>query len=230
MRRAALILVCLSWFAGQSVARAQAQEAAIAPASPPANGAQTVDGVAARIEDDILTESELSELAAFQQLVDGHAQPRDERIRELEDQWIVRGEAATAKFPQPTKDEVESAYARLVGQFPSSEAFRSRCAAVGLTEAGVRRLLTQQFYLSRFLDYRFRPAVQVDQTQIQAYYRDEFTPQMKSRGQSAPPLDDVTDAIREVLVQRAINDRAKQWLDDTRARLSIDVVSQGDTP
>jgi len=228
MRRAAFILVCFSWFAGQAAVRAQS---APAPSpGPAANGAQIVDGVAARIEDDIITESELTELAAFQQLVDGRAKSRDELIRELADQWIVRGEAATAKFPQPTKDEVDGQYAKLGELFPSAEEFRKSCAAVGLSESGVRRLLTQQIYFSRFLDYRFRPAAQVDQTQIRAYYRDEFTPQMKARGQSVPPLDDVADAIREVLVQRAINDRAKQWLDDTRARLTIDVVSQGDRP
>jgi hypothetical protein len=42
-----------------------------------------------------------------------------------------------------------------------------------------------------------------------------------------PPLDDVDDTIREVLIQRAINDRATKWLDDTRDRLRIDIVSQG---
>jgi hypothetical protein len=34
----------------------------------------------------------------------------------------------------------------------------------------------------------------------------------------------VQDKIREVLVQRDITDRANQWLDDTRARLEIDVL------
>jgi hypothetical protein len=36
----------------------------------------------------------------------------------------------------------------------------------------------------------------------------------------------VEDTIREVLVQRAINDRAEKWLDDTRQRLKIDIVSE----
>jgi len=224
MRHAILIFASLAWLAGFGAARACAQ----APA--PAGGAQTVDAVAARIEDDILTESEVRELGAFQQLVDGRAKPRDERIRELADQWILHGEAETAQYPQPSADDVTHAYTQLVAQFPSPDEFQRRCAAAGLTEASVRRMLGQQLYLSRFIDYRFRPAAQVDQKKIEDYYAVEFAPQLKARGQSVPPVESVEDTIREVLIQREITNRATQWLDETRERLKIDVVSPGDQP
>jgi len=224
MRRAILIFVCMAWLAGPGARRAGAQ------APVPSGGAQAVDGVAARIEDDILTESEVRELGAFQQLVDGRAKPRDERIRELADQWILRGEAEAAKYPQPAPDDVSHAYAQLAAQFASPEEFQHRCAAAGLTEAAVRRMLGQQLYLSRFIDYRFRPAAQVDQKQIENYYSSEFTPQLKVRGQPVPPLETVEDTIREVLIQREISARAMQWLDETRERLKIDIMSQGDRP
>jgi hypothetical protein len=38
----------------------------------------------------------------------------------------------------------------------------------------------------------------------------------------------VSDTIREVLIQRAISERAAKWLDATREHLKIDVVTQGD--
>jgi hypothetical protein len=186
--------------------------------------------VAARIEDDVITESELRELSAFQELVDGHPQPRVEVIKELADQWIVRGEARAAKYPRPSQEEVDRAYAQFMGQFPSPQEFTARCAKAGLSEAGLHRLIGEQLYLSRFLDYRFRPAAQVDEKQIEAYYRDEFAPPLKSRGEAVPPLDKVEDTIREVLIQRALNDRAEKWLDETRERLKIDVVFEGNVP
>ncbi len=225
MRRALIIFACVGALAGAAPSVRAAQQ------DPPAATAnadeQTVDGMAARIEDDILTESEVHELGAFQHLVDGRAKPREELIRELADQWIVRGEIEAAKYPPPSAADVDRAYAQLVGQFRSPEEFAKRCAAVGLTEAAVRRLLQQQLYLSRFLDFRFRPAAQIDSKQIEAYYNDQFVPQLKAKSQPIPPLEDVDDTIREVLVQRAINDRATQWLDDTRSRLKIDVVAHG---
>jgi hypothetical protein len=133
----------------------------------------------------------------------------------------------TAKYGRPSAADVDRAYAEFVKQFPSPEEFEKRRAEVGLTEAAVRRLIAQQLYLSRFIDYRFRPEAQVSDEQVDAYYQNEFAPQLKARKESVPPLDDVEDTIREVLIQRAINDRATKWLDDTRDRLRIDIVSQG---
>jgi hypothetical protein len=229
MLRTLFILGCIGWLLSAVPCYPGQQD------PPPATvtarlDEHTVDGVAARIEDDILTESEVRELGAFQELVDGSAKPRQELIRELADQWIVRGEIQTAKYPPPSAADVDRAYAQLASQFGPSEEFSKRCAAVGLAEAAVRRLLQQQLYLSRFLDFRFRPAAQIDAKQIESYYNDQFVPQLKATNQPVPPLDDVEDTIREVLIQQAINDRATRWLDDTRSRLKIDVVTHGAQP
>ena len=233
MPRGLLIFVCTLCFAHQAGSRVFAQDPGPSPSvAPPAAPTtapegQVVDGVAARIEDDIILESEVRELGAFQKLVDGKEKPRDELIRELADQWVVRGEIETAKYPPPSAADVDRAYSQLAAQFGSPEEFARRCAAVGLTEAAVRRMLQQQLYLSRFLDFRFRPAAQIDSKQIEAYYNDQFVPQLKAKNESIPPLDDVEDTIREVLTQQAISDRSAQWLDDTRSRLKIDVAAHG---
>lgn len=227
MRHAALTLAACT-FLGLSAPGAQAQTPPFpGPPQSRSGASMQVDGIAVRIEDDVLTESEIRELAAFQQLVEGRAKDNAELIRELADQWIVRGEANTAKYPHPSQEDVDRAYAQLAKQFPSLEDFRARTSAAGLTEAAVRRMLEQQLYLSRFIDYRFRPAAQVDDKQVENYYQKEFAPQLKARGQEVPPLDSVADTIREVLIQRAINDRATKWLDETRQRLRIDVETPG---
>ncbi len=172
----------------------------------------------------MITESEVRELADFQMLVDGSSKPRDEVIRELSDQWIVQGEADTAHFAHPADQEVDNAYAELVKRFPSQAAFDQRCTQVGLSQDAVRRQIAQQLYLTRFLDFRFRPAAEVSDADVQKYYDDQFAPQLKKKGEAVPPLSEVEDKIREVLVQQDITDRANQWLDDTRARLEIDVL------
>src|ERR1700744_3092496 len=174
MRRLLVFFVLAAAMAGLAPNCTFAQTHSASESSPPstggsaashagnASGEQTVDGIAARIEDDIITESEVRELSAFQELVDGKQKPRSEIIKELADQWIVRGEAALAAFPSPSSADVDRAYQQFVKQFPSEKEFQGRCAALGLTEAAVRRILAQQLFLSRFIDYRFRPAAQVD--------------------------------------------------------------------
>ena len=198
-----------------------------APAPEADSGTETIDAIAARIDADVITESEVRELAAFQTLVDGSAKPRDEVIRELTDQWIVNGEAETARFPHPSDKDIDTAYAQLAKQFSSEAQFEQRCAQAGLTADSVRRELAAQIYLSRFLDFRFRPAAEVNDADIQKYYAEEFAPQLKAKGEAVPSLDKVQDTIREVLIQRDITKRANQWLDDTRSRLEIDVLPAG---
>lgn len=239
MWRSLFFVLLAACAAGPGSNRVFAQTHSSAEPLPPSSGGgtdsraentpreETLDGIAARIEDDIITESEVRELSAFQELVDGKPKPRSEIIKALANQWIVRGEAAVAAFPAPSQADVDRAYQEFVKQFSSPQEFQGRCAALGLTDAAVRRILAQQLFLSRFVDYRFRPAAQVDQAQIETFYHDEFAPQLEAKKQAVPPLEDVEDTIREVLIQRAISDRAAKWLDDTREHLKLDVVDQG---
>jgi hypothetical protein len=232
VRRIIFIVGLVTVLAGPWAAQTRAQSPT--PAAPPVasndSAALPIDGVAARIEDDVILESEVHELAAFQVLSDGQAKPRNELLRELADQWIVRGEANTAKFALPSADEVENAYRQFVKQFPSPEEFQKRLAAADFTEGAVKRSLAQQLYLEHFLEYRFRAAAQIDDQDVEKYYKEEFAPQLKVRNENVPPLDDVEDTIREVLIQRAINDRAEKWLEDTRQRLRIDIISDRSSP
>jgi hypothetical protein len=233
MSRATFIFLCIG-----AVVNARASPSSVQTGSAPAPStsavasasARPIDGVAARIEDDIITQSEVRELAAFQRLVDGHAKPRAELMEELANQWIAANEARVAYYPQPSEDDVNHLFEQLVAKFPSKEEFDKRCAEAGITEADVRRLVAKQLFLSRFLDYRFRPAAQIDQKQIEAYYNDELIPQLKSQGQPIPPLEDVDDTIREVLVQRVISERSTAWLNETRARLKMDVMPEREQP
>jgi hypothetical protein len=230
MRRANFILVCIASLGLTSARYANGQSYAPADSSSLSKGAdpRMIDGVAARIEDDVITESEVRELAAFQLLADGREKPRGELIRELTDQWIVNSEARVAHYEPPPEEEVNRALATFVGKFSSPEEFQKRRSQVNLTDADVRRLLTKQIYLTRFLDYRFRPAAQVDAKRIEAYYNNELAPKLRAQAQAVPALEDVADTIQEVLVQRAISERSSEWLNETRARLKIDVMSDGD--
>jgi hypothetical protein len=218
MKRAAtfacFVAVWIVFVPGGSAARAQQEK----------GQAVVVDGIAVRIEGDIITESEIDELAAFQKLVDGKSGNRADVIRELTDQWIVNNEAQTSRFARPNKEDVDEALESLAGQIGSEEALHQKMAEVGLTEAAVRRQLELQIYLNRFVDYKFRAAAQVDEQQIKDYYNGEFTQQAKASGQTVPPLDEVHAEIHRLLTERIVTDRATKWLDDARVRLRIEIL------
>ena len=227
MRGGIVIAVAIAALCSPPVPASLATVGARALAAP-TQESRNIDGVAARIEDDVITESEIRELGAFEQLVDGKPKSRAELIRLLADQWLVRTEAVTARYAQPSTADVNRAVAEFEKQFSSQDEFQKRCAEAGLSQAALRRLIAQQLYLSRFIDYRFRPAAQITDQQVENYYNNEFVPQLKTRNQTVPPLDDVDDTIREILILRAIQARADKWLADTRDRVKLDIVSKQD--
>jgi hypothetical protein len=186
--------------------------------------ATVADGIVERIEDDIITESEVRELEAFQRLFNGRAMSRDDVIRELTDQWIIRNEAGVNRFRQPSAEAQEHAFQDFSQRFSSPQEMQARLMEAGLTEAALKRLLAEQLYLSSFLEVKFRPVAQVTEDQIDAYYSGEFSSDLKKRGEPIPPRADVEDQIREVLTERTVSERSERWLDDTRTRLHIELL------
>ncbi len=184
---------------------------------------QIVDGIVARIEGDIITLSELRELAAYQQLLDGHSQTDEELRSELIEQWMLNDEATGARFPMPAAAEVDREMSRVQNSFPNAAAFQQRLGEVALTPEALRRVITRQIYLARYLDSKFRSSVQVDDAAIANYYRDHLVPELQAKGQPAPPLTDVTDQIRELLIEQGVNDRTAEWFDETKPRMKIEL-------
>ncbi len=184
---------------------------------------QIVDAIVVRIEDDIITLSELRELAAYQKLLDGRSQSNEEIRSELIEQWVVNNEAMTTGFPLPAQAEVDRELSRVETSFSSPAVYQQRQEAVGLTAAAVRRIITRQIYLARYLDYKFRSSIQVDGAALADYYRDHLVPELQAKGQQAPPLTDVTEQIREVLIEQGVNERTAAWFDETKPRLKIEL-------
>jgi hypothetical protein len=184
---------------------------------------QIVDAIVVRIEDDIITLSELRELAAYQQLLDGRSQSNEEIRSELIEQWVVNNEAKTTGFPLPAQTEVDREFSRVETSFSSPAAYQQRLEAIGLTAAAVRRIITRQIYLARYLDYKFRSSIQLSDAAIADYYRDHLVPELKAKGQQAPLLTDVTEQIRELLIEQGVNERTAAWFDETKPRLKIEL-------
>jgi hypothetical protein len=191
---------------------------------------RVVDRIVARIEVDILLQSQVRELGAFQQLIDGQAESDDKLLKELIEQWVVATEADASHFPQPAQFEVDREMARLVSQFPNVDKYQARLRELGLSDNQVRQLLIRQIYDERYVDYKFRPSVQVEAADIETYYKQEFQPELAKKNQPVPSLSSVEEQIRELLVQRGISTMTSKWLDDTKSRLKIEIETPKGNP
>jgi hypothetical protein len=185
---------------------------------------QVVDRIIARIEGDVLLLSDLRELGQFQQLQGEKVEPKATRLNELVDQWIIEHEGKAAQFPEPSEGEVTASVEKLKKDLGGEDAFQKRLKDAGLTQAAVQRMLRRILFFSRYIDYKFRTAAQIDPAAEEKYYNTEFANQMKARGETLPPLDSVRSAIHELLVQEDISKRAAEWLTESRSRIKVEMV------
>ena len=190
---------------------------------------EVIDRIVARVENDVILLSDIRQLAEYQVFVDGKAESDDQILERLIDQWIVRTEAAAARFPQPSDQDVERSLARLKRSFSSSESFEERKKQSGLTDEEIRQQLKSQLYLSNYLDSRFRASIQIDDKAIAEFYKNRVVPRAESRGQTAPTLEAAHDFIQEALVQRAINEQADKWLKESRSRVRVESLLNENT-
>ena len=184
-------------------------------------GQEVVDRIVARVENDIILLSDVSELKEYQELVNGKSESESAIVDRLIDQWIVRSEAELSRFPQPKEEEIDREVSRVVKSFSSAEEYEARKKQSGLNDAEVRKIVTAQLYLDAYLDSRFRPSVQIDEKAVEDFYQSAVIPRAKARGQEPPTLEASRDTIQDVLVQSDIDEQAARWLKESRDRLHV---------
>jgi hypothetical protein len=189
---------------------------------------EVVDRIAARVENDVILESELRALGRYQILVNGKAESDAQILDRLIDQWVVRTEADASHFPRPSDAEVQREVERLVKSFASPEEYEARKKQTGLSDSEIRGIVTAQLYLRGYLDSRFRAAVQVDAKAIEEFYQKAVVPRAQAHGQAPPSLEAASETIQEALVQQGIDEQADRWLKESRARLHVDkLIDEG---
>jgi hypothetical protein len=194
------------------------------PASSHVRGQEVVDRIVARVETEIILQSDVRQLSRYQAFLDGKPQSDADILNRLIDQWIVRSEAGVARFPQPSDEDVNRSIERLKRSFSSPEEFQARQKQSGITDDEIRRFVRAQLYLSNYLDSRFRPSIQIDEKAIDDFYRSRVIPRAESRNQTPPTLENARDFIQEALVQRAINEQADRWLKESRTRVRVETM------
>ena len=191
---------------------------------------EVIDRIAARVENDIILLSDVRALGRYQQLVDGKSESDAQILDRLIDQWIVRNEAETARFPRPTEDDVTRGVERVQKSFPSAQEFEARKKQIGLTDSDIRNMVSSQLYLTNYLDSRFRPSAKIEPKEVEDFYDKAVIPRAQARGQEPPSLDAARDYIHEALTQRSINEQAERWLNESRGRVHVEKLLEQGAP
>jgi hypothetical protein len=204
-----------------------------AATSEPVAGPMTlVDRVVAVVDEDPIFLSDVERIIGL-----GLAEPaagetagelRRRVLDQLVDQRLRFHEVERYDFGPLPLEQVEARLAEIRARFPEPPSFEARLAELGLSEAGLRYLLTRQLRVLVYIDERLRPRVFVDPEDVREYYEGVLKPRAAAAGVELPPLDDMRQEIRQILRDVRLNEQIEIWTEELR--LEAEIVDHLDRP
>lgn len=196
----------------------------------PACRAEVIDRIAVVVGNGVITESELVREIRLTAFLNGEtpvftAEVKRQTANRLVEQRLMRRESDAANYPPPPEDEIATMLSDLRDNrfHKSAGEVAAALQKAGITEDELKAEFYRQLLTLRFIDFRFRPGIQIPDEEIQKYFDEVFVPQLKK---SAPgqtfAADDFREQIEDSLVGRLVDKEAEQWLKDTKARTKIE--------
>jgi len=188
--------------------------------------AEIIDRIAVTAGNQVITESQIDEemrITAFlnREKLDVSAMARKQAAGRLIEQALVKREMALSHYPLPQADDASTALASVKAAYPSETEYTAALESYGISEANLTRRLLWQFTLLRFIEYRFRPGIQIPDADVQTYYRQQVSGWEQQGIKPIPSLEDSRDQIEEILTQKRIDQALDQWLADTRKQAAV---------
>ncbi len=158
-----------------------------------AKAAEILDRVAVAAGQDAITLSDILRHLRFRSIVSGAPVEDTEANRrqaaeQLVDLLIVRRELELSRYSPPSMAEADKAIEDFLAEMKwSREKLLEELSRHGFTEEEFRREMQARLTVTRFIDYRFAPGVQVSDEEVQAYYEHEFLPAFRQSSLLWPP-------------------------------------------
>jgi peptidyl-prolyl cis-trans isomerase SurA len=195
---------------------------------------QTLDRVVAAVGNTAITATDVESEYRLELFLDGKPvealDPDVETLNLVRERMIDRvllDEETRASDIKVAADDkaVDQRLDEIRQKFPSAARYRDELNTLDITEADLRQDIADQEAILQLIDQRLRPEATVEPADIEGYYRNTFVPELARQREQPPPLAEVTDRIREILVQQKINGLLEDWL--KRLRAARDVKTYG---
>src|SRR5712691_5419891 len=163
----------------------------------------TIDRVAALVDRQVLTVSEVSQMADIRFFPRLAAQSDDDHRRFILDSLIAQAlrfrDVERFGAEDVSKDSIEARLLQIQQRFASPAEFTAALQRAELTLDEVRALVKRQLQVEGYIQERFAPMIFVSTDEIEAYYRGTWSQQRRQRGLPVPQLSEVQDEIRTLL-------------------------------
>jgi hypothetical protein len=190
--------------------------------------AVTVDRIAATVDRQVLTVSEITQMVEIRFFARTSETDEDHR-RDVLDALIAQAlrfrDVERFGAQDISADVIEARLLDIQRRFPTETEFLAAIARAELTLDEVRALVKRQMQVEAYIQERFAPLVFISNEEIDAYYRGTWSQQRRERGLSVPPLASVQDEIRTAVRGSRLQEEIGKWTAQLRERADVDVYA-----
>jgi len=192
---------------------------------------EIIDRIAITVGNQVITESQIDEeirLTAFlnHEHADLSLAAKQAAAARLIQQALVKREMDLSRYPAPEQSDAGELLDSIKMMYSSDADFLKALEDAGVTVDELTRRLWWQLTLLRFIDYRFRPGIQIPPADVQAYYRQQVAEWQQKGTNPIPTLEESRDQIEEILTQKRIDQALDQWMSDTSNQVAINYLDR----
>ena len=141
-------------------------------------------------------------------------------LQRLIEQTLIREQIQQFPGLEIDDEQVETQLAAIEKKIDGAQ----KLADMRIDIQDLRNRLRWQLQVMKFIDYRFRQFVVVDSKEIEAYYQNQFLPELQKRNAlPAPELPAVEERIRKILTEEKLNTQVDEWLASLRKDAAIEI-------
>jgi hypothetical protein len=188
--------------------------------------AETLDRIAVTVGRKVIAESDILldlRVSAFLDAKPVDLSPAAKRrsAGRLVDQILILQEAADSHVTLSVDEDLTKMLGQVKTQFGSEDAYQAALARYGITEKDVSAQLAAGIRTLSFSDFRFRPAVQISDQELHAYYDQLAAGWRQKNPELVPSFETSRNQVEQLLIEQRITDALDKWLAMTRNELRI---------
>jgi SurA N-terminal domain len=191
--------------------------------------AVTVDRVAAVIDRQVITVSEVSQMVEVRFFVRAAKVSDDDYRHTVLENLIAQAlryrDVERFGAQDIAKDSIEARLKEQQARFASEAEFLAALQRAEMTPEELRALIKRQLQVEAYIQERFAPLVFVPNEEIEAYFNGPWSQQRRERGLPVPTLNEVREEIRTLLRTDRLQKEIEQWTTQLRLRANVDVYA-----
>jgi peptidyl-prolyl cis-trans isomerase SurA len=193
--------------------------------------AEIIDRIAISAGNQVITESQVDEdirLTAFlnHEKLELSIAERKKAAGRLIEQALVKRDLDLSRYPAPTPADADASLKDVKTSYATESLYQQMLQQYGISEEALKRRLLWQLTLLRFVDFRFRPGIQIPEADVKTYYDQELVKWKQQGIQPIPTLEDSQAKIEEILTQQRIDQALDTWMAETRKQVTINYLDE----